>query len=241
MVDILENDIELDRANRTIRQSFLRGVALTIPLIVTLFIFGFALRSIRRVVEPFADGAMYLLGTQQLPDFVLELFALVLLFWFVLAVGVVADRQSGRSRRVTKTLEQVIADVPGFGSVYQGVRQLSEVMLHEDSDSFQEVKLLEFPGEGSFMLCYLTATPPESVQQVVGEKSEKTMTLFVPLAPNPVMGGFLVHAAEDRVYDIELDVEESMRAIITSGVAVDPTLADNADTDTPTNTPDRIH
>jgi uncharacterized membrane protein len=47
-------------------------------------------------------------------------------------------------------------------------------------------------------------------------------TLFVPMAPNPVMGGFLVHAPADRVRDIDMTVEESMQAIITSGVAVDP-------------------
>ena len=31
-----------------------------------------------------------------------------------------------------------------------------------------------------------------------------------------------VHAPADRVHDVELTVEESMQAIITSGVAVDP-------------------
>ena len=44
-------------------------------------------------------------------------------------------------------------------------------------------------------------------------------TLFLPLAPNPVMGGFLINVPAERVYDVDLTVEEGVRAIVTSGVA----------------------
>jgi len=45
------------------------------------------------------------------------------------------------------------------------------------------------------------------------------MTLFMPLAPNPVMGGYVVHVPQDRVYDVDMTVEEGIRSIVTSGVA----------------------
>jgi hypothetical protein len=45
-------------------------------------------------------------------------------------------------------------------------------------------------------------------------------TLFLPLAPNPVMGGHLVHLPEDRVIDVEMTVEEGIRTVVTSGVAI---------------------
>jgi hypothetical protein len=46
------------------------------------------------------------------------------------------------------------------------------------------------------------------------------LTLFLPLAPNPVMGGHLVHLPEDRVMDVEMTVEEGLQTIVTSGVAM---------------------
>lgn len=47
-------------------------------------------------------------------------------------------------------------------------------------------------------------------------------TLFVPLAPNPVMGGFLTHLPDERVHDVDLTVEEGVQSIVTSGAAIDP-------------------
>jgi hypothetical protein len=46
------------------------------------------------------------------------------------------------------------------------------------------------------------------------------VTLFMPMAPNPVMGGFVIHVERDRVIDIDLTVEEGVRSIVTSGVAI---------------------
>jgi len=47
------------------------------------------------------------------------------------------------------------------------------------------------------------------------------VTLFLPLAPNPVMGGFLTHIPRDRVSDVDMTVEEAVRIVITSGIATD--------------------
>jgi hypothetical protein len=46
------------------------------------------------------------------------------------------------------------------------------------------------------------------------------VTLFMPMAPNPVMGGFVIHVSRDRVVDVDLTVEEGIRSIVTSGVAI---------------------
>lgn len=51
------------------------------------------------------------------------------------------------------------------------------------------------------------------------------VTLFIPLAPNPVMGGFLTHVPTDRVRDIDMTVEAGVRSIITSGIASDESKA----------------
>jgi uncharacterized membrane protein len=48
------------------------------------------------------------------------------------------------------------------------------------------------------------------------------------MAPNPVVGMFLVHAPADRGHDVDLTVEESMQTSTTSGVAVDPSAGATA-------------
>jgi uncharacterized membrane protein len=43
--------------------------------------------------------------------------------------------------------------------------------------------------------------------------------LFVPMAPNPVMGGHLLCVPTDRVIDVDMTVQAAFQAIVTSGVA----------------------
>jgi hypothetical protein len=95
---------------------------------------------------------------------------------------------------------------------------MSEVVVESDADSFQDVKLVEYPTEGSYTLAFVTADTPGTVQQAVGRKG--MVTLFMPMAPNPVMGGFVIHVDRDRVFDIDITVEEGIQSIVTSGVTV---------------------
>jgi uncharacterized membrane protein len=45
------------------------------------------------------------------------------------------------------------------------------------------------------------------------------------------MGGFLAHIPADRIYDVDMTVEEGVRSIITSGVAVEAETDDPVETD----------
>jgi hypothetical protein len=91
-------------------------------------------------------------------------------------------------------------------------------MLESDAQNFREVKLVEFPHEGAYTLGFVTTETPEALRRPAGH--EEMLTLFLPLAPNPVMGGHLVHVPADRVRDVEMSVEEGVRTVVTSGVAV---------------------
>ncbi|MFC7027008.1 DUF502 domain-containing protein [Halomicroarcula sp. GCM10025710] len=114
-------------------------------------------------------------------------------------------------------LETVLSRIPGVGSLYRSLDEMSELLLDSDTDSFQEVKLVEFPVEGSYSIAFLTAETPDVVADAAAEKG--MVTLFLPMAPNPVMGGYVLHVAEHRVRDIDMTVEEGVQSIVSSGVA----------------------
>ena len=110
-----------------------------------------------------------------------------------------------------------LARVPGFGSIYESFREMSDVMMESDEQSFRDVKLVEFPHEGAYTLGFLTAESAGALQDAAGRGD--LVTLFLPLAPNPVMGGHLVHVPSDRVMDVDMTVDEGIRTVVTSGVA----------------------
>ncbi|ELZ23769.1 hypothetical protein C475_14198 [Halosimplex carlsbadense 2-9-1] len=202
--------------SEAVRQVFLTGAALTIPLLITVIILAFVVNFILQAISPvvvFLDDT-YGIGSNVSP-LAMELLAVLTLVALIFVVGLVAEARSGSGfERVFDTL---MARIPGIGSVYTSFNEMTELLLSNDADSFREVKLVEFPTDGSYSLAFVTADSPPTIAETTGH--DDVTTLFMPLAPNPVMGGYVIHVSSDRVYDIDLTVEQGIRSIVTSGVA----------------------
>ena len=52
-------------------------------------------------------------------------------------------------------------------------------------------------------------------------EEENMLTVFLPMGPNPFMGGFILHMSEEEVYRLDLSVEEGISSIVSFGVAVE--------------------
>jgi uncharacterized membrane protein len=217
----------------TLREWVITGAALTIPFLITVMVLAFVLNFVSDLLTPVVDAARYLglispmvgmarsLGLG--PEFgsvLIELGTILALVAIVLGVGIVATHTSS-NREFSTFFHTAMEAIPGVGSVYTSFRRMSDVLIESDTSSFQEVKLIEFPNEGTYSFAFVTAEPPASVNDAA--KHDDLRTLFMPLAPNPVMGGFLVHVPAEQVYDVDLTVEEAVSAIVTSGVAIGDT------------------
>jgi uncharacterized membrane protein len=90
-------------------------------------------------------------------------------------------------------------------------------MLDEGGENFQDIKLVQCFGEDVYVLGFVTSESPETIETSTGH--DDMVSVFLPLAPNPVTGGLLADVPESDVYDIDMTVEEGVRSILTSGVA----------------------
>jgi len=200
-----------------LQQTLLSGIALTVPLLVTVLILAWALNAVSSALTPLANvlGEVGVVAEDR--QVVLELIAAALVFGLVLLVGVAA--RHGPETHVGSRFDALVEDVPGVGSIYTSVERMSDVLLEGDTESFREVKVVEFPQEGSYALAFLTTDSPSVIEEVVGEPD--LLTLFIPMAPNPVMGGHLVSIPAERVYDTDLSVEAGMEAVMTTGLAME--------------------
>ena len=201
-----------------VRQAFITGAAVMLPLIVTVMVLGFVVNFISQQLNPITGLLGQLLG-EQASGFVLKLVAVLLLLAVIFVVGVVAERRPGRSG-FGALFDTLVSRIPGVGSLYRSIDEMSGMLLDNDTDTFQEVKLVEFPDQGSYAIAFLTADTPEIVLDTT--EHEGMVTLFLPMAPNPVMGGHVLHVNEEQVYDLDLSVEEGIQSIVTSGVATGP-------------------
>lgn len=200
-----------------LHDAMVTGVALTIPLFVTLLVVGFVVDFVANAVQPLVDVVRATIGVGDgTPDALIQLLAVITIAVTILLVGFVAEFRSGS--RIDELFDDTMARIPGLGSVYTSFNQMSEMLLSNDAHSFQEVYLVEYPTEDSYTLAFLTANTPTFVTDVTGH--DEMMTLFMPMAPNPVMGGYVIHVASEKVYDVDMTVEEGLQSIVTSGVAM---------------------
>jgi uncharacterized membrane protein len=208
----------------TVRESLITGVAVVVPVLVTTFVFAVLFNTLYRYLAlvsglvpvstqvVIVPGLLALRG-ETLLELAIPVAVLAAVFW----VGFVVNR-SRRGERAVDYFDSAVTRIPGFGSIYESFRQMSDVVLSSDTESFREVKLVEFPHEGSYTLGFVTTETPDALADPTPH--DEMVTMFLPMAPNPVMGGHLVHLPAERVMDVDLTVEEGVQTIVTSGVAI---------------------
>ncbi len=211
---------EKQEVQRDLKQVFLSGVVLTIPFFITVLILIWVLNVVSNALTPLSDLLVVLGPGDGMNPLIVESMAATLVFGLIFVVGLAA--QHGPDTNLGKRVDTLMADLPGIGSIYTGVERMSDVIVEGDTESFQAVKIVEFPREGSFSLAFLTADTPPEIEEATGE--DEMLTVFVPMAPNPVMGGHLLNLPRERVHDVDLSVEEGMQAIMTTGLSLDESV-----------------
>ncbi|EMA72251.1 DUF502 domain-containing protein [Halorubrum distributum] len=215
--------------------SLITGVAIMIPVVVTLYIVSIAIGFVRNALDPLirvlrwagliqrieSGGFVQLLIEigiyADVVAFVSELIAIAVLVLVIAVVGVVGRNRYGQ--RVVDVFDLVVSSIPGVGTVYKSFRRMGDVVLDEQDDKFQDVKLVRCFDENVYVLGFKTGEAPVTIEESTGH--EEMVSMFLPLAPNPVTGGLLTYIPQSDVHDIDMTIEEGIQSVLTSGVATD--------------------
>lgn len=200
----------------TVRSWLINGIAITIPLVVTIAVLTFVLNFILNILSPIVHAVAYLWPNEP-PTAVIQLTTLLSLVGSILLVGVAADFTSGE--RFSGAVHSTMESIPGVSTVYATVRRASDVLVDDDTEQFKEVKIVEFPHDDAYMLAFLTSDTPERIERAID--GQEMQTVMVPLGPNPTTNGFVMHVPTENVRDVDLSVEQAVRSIATLGVATD--------------------
>ncbi|MEF8822307.1 MAG: DUF502 domain-containing protein [Halovenus sp.] len=192
-----------------VRNSFIAGLVLITPLVITLYIlqvlFGFALNFIDPIVAE-TDLASYTANVEA----VARVLAAVLIVLVVSFLGFLAQRPSGQ--RLFGSLGRTVAVIPIFRTIYSTIRQMS-TSLSSGETSYDSLVLVEFPREDFYSIGLDTSESPQAVADVAGEP---VRNIFLPSSPNPA-GGRLVLVPESQVHDVDMSVRQGMGLIMTTG------------------------
>jgi uncharacterized membrane protein len=220
---------------RTVADILLTGIVVILPLVITIYVLQAALDFVANALRPFIQvlqwagliesvenlGFVDFLITvgiyTDVVDFLTTVTASFILLCIIVGVGILARVRYGET--LIDYFDRVVGAIPGVGSLYSSFRRMGDAMLESSVDNFQEVVLVEFPYDDVYVMGFKTSESATPIAAASGERG--LTTLFLPLAPNPIMGGFLAHVPEERIMAVDMTVDEAVRTIITSGIATE--------------------
>jgi uncharacterized membrane protein len=112
--------------------------------------------------------------------------------------------------------EALLQRIPLVRSVYSAAKSFAEVVLTDNTESFKEVLLIEYPRKGLYSLCFQTSTSLGEVQSRTGEE---VICVFVPTTPNPTSGVMIIVPRKDVIV-LDMQVEEAVKMVVSLGVVV---------------------
>ena len=185
-----------------LRNYFVTGILVLLPLIITAYILVFAFNLV--------DGGLRnLLATyihHRIPGAGLLTFILLCFLAGVFTQNVVG-------RKLLRWGEAVLRRIPVVKSIYSATKQVMEVFASDRNEAFQKVVLVEFPRQGSFMLGFLTGEAPVSVrEQIEGD----LRNVFVPVTPPG--HGYLLMLPRRDISILDMSVEEGLKLVLSAGI-----------------------
>lgn len=198
---------------RFLRRTFLTGLLILLPLFVTYILIDFLFDLFAGVGAPLVKGLFRVLRTDGY-EWVRPLVPMVNLGLALAAIfllGLVGTNIIGR--KVLGTFEALLMRLPLVKTIYSATKQVVQT-LQGPGRSFQRVVLIEYPRKGLWMVGFVAAERRDTMNLV---SSDKVLTVYIPTTPNPT-SGFLVLVSPAEVIDLDFNVEEAFKFIVSTGI-----------------------
>ena len=188
-----------------LRNSFLAGVALVLPFVVTVWLIWMVVAFIDTRVEPLVPPGFDILTRFPGGGVLLAVAALTL-------VGALAGNLVGRW--IVNTADSGIANLPLVRTIYGGAKQVFKQVAAPERTSFQQAVLVEFPQPGSYAIGFITN---ENTAEVVHDIGEDLVAVYVPQAPIPT-SGFLLYLPRNELKLLSIPPDEALKRVISLGI-----------------------
>lgn len=188
-----------------LRNSFLAGVALVLPFVVTAWLIWMVVTFIDTRVEPLVPPGFDILTRFPGGGVLLAVAALTL-------IGALAGNLVGRW--IVNTADSGIANLPLVRTIYGGAKQVFKQVAAPERTSFQQAVLVEFPQRGSYAIGFITN---ENTAEVVHDIGEDLVAVYVPQAPIPT-SGFLLYLPRNELKLLSIPPDEALKRVISLGI-----------------------
>jgi uncharacterized membrane protein len=193
------------KALRRLARTFLSGLAVVLPIVVTFAVLAWlvttaeaVLGAVVRVLLP--DGAY--------PRGLCIALALGLIF----GVGVLME--AVYFRRLMGWLEEVLNRIPLVKTVYGAVRDLMSLFSKAGTRKFSKVVMVKLPGIEARLVGFVTIEDFTGLAIVAGPGE---VAVYLPMSYT--IGGYTVFLPRECLTPLDMSLEDAMRFVVTAGMS----------------------
>ena len=201
----------LKKLQRRIRNIFITGLLITLPIALTYFILQFLFKNLD-ALSPVFTKILIDMGAPIPEGYQIPALGLIITLLIVLAVGWFTTNFFGK--QMINLGESLVGKIPFVRKIYKGSKQVVQSIAHADTTAFRKVVLLEFPRRGMLAIGFVTGSARGEVQEYT---REDVLNVFVPTMPNPT-SGFLVFAPPEDLTEIDMSIEDGIKYVVSGGI-----------------------
>lgn len=190
---------------KTLKNRFLAGILVIVPLFTAVAILKFAIESIDNFMSPYI---IRIIGEEIRYPFI----GIAVTLMLIMLAGIFTSNFIGR--KIYHKWERFLLRIPLFSTLYSAAKQLIEGVAIPDSRTFEKVVKLEYPRKGLFVLGFLA----NRIMIHDSESDREFWSVFLPSSPAPFTGiAILVPAGEAEILD--MTVEQGIKFFVSGSVS----------------------
>ena len=186
-----------------IRNNFIAGIVVLIPIGITLYLTLFLIRISGRIIPKEINPNNYLPFNIPGVEIVIALLVITFIGWLSL---------SFLGKKFFELFNNILKKIPILRTIYSAIGQMTETFTKSDNNQ-KSVVLLEYPRKGIWAVGFATKENKGLIKNKVGED---IINIFVPTTPNPTSGFLLMVPKKDLIY-LDVSFEQASKFIVSAG------------------------
>ncbi|MDG1437660.1 MAG: DUF502 domain-containing protein [Emcibacteraceae bacterium] len=191
------------------RNYFLTGLVVASPIGITIYIGWWFISFVDESVKPLIP-AIY--NPESYLPFSIPGLGLIGVVVFLVILGALTANLFGRA--LLKFGEKLVDRMPIIRSVYSTLKQIFETVVSQDTKSFSDVVLVEYPRQGLWAIAFVSG---ENKSEIQGHLEDEVVNLFLPTTPNPTSGFLLFAPKKDLIY-LDMTPDQGAKYVISAGL-----------------------
>ncbi len=186
-----------------IRNNFIAGVVVLIPIGITLYLTIFIIKISGNLIPKELNPNNYLPFNIPGVEIVIALFLITFIGWLSL---------SFLGKKFFELLNNILKKIPILRTIYSAIGQMTESFTKDDNNK-KSVVLLEYPRKGVWAVGFATKENHGLIKQKI---NEDLINVFVPTTPNPTSGFLLMVPKKDLIF-LDISFEQASKFIVSAG------------------------